>query len=163
MYFNLNIYVQIVSEKTKTKIMLTKNKNELRNKVSAVCKSFYLWYLNTSRLHTRVTQKVLSLRLFCKSYRNFPKVFYCKPSTYSPFTESHFCNLRTQSRKVEKIILFMYLYEALINGAAKRKSGFIFPESKYFSFGDKKKSQGLRSGEHAGWLTTVTYSDSKKS
>ena len=28
--------------------------------------------------------------------------FYYKPSKYSPFTDTHFCNLFTQSRKVDK-------------------------------------------------------------
>ena len=28
--------------------------------------------------------------------------FYYKPSKYSPFTETHFCNLFTQARKADK-------------------------------------------------------------
>ena len=28
--------------------------------------------------------------------------FYYKPSKYSPFTETHFCNLLTQSQKADK-------------------------------------------------------------
>ena len=29
-------------------------------------------------------------------------IFYYKPSKYSPFTETHFCKLFTQSRKADK-------------------------------------------------------------
>ena len=31
--------------------------------------------------------------------------FYYKPSKYSPFTETHFCNLFTQSRKADSLLL----------------------------------------------------------
>ena len=69
--------------------------------------------------------------------------FYYKPSRYSPFTETHFCNLFTQSRKADR-----YLLETLINSATKRTSRrILISESIFLSLGNKKKSQGLRSGE----------------
>ena len=46
---------------------------------------------------TKVLQNVLSLG---SDY--FSATFYYKPSKYSPFTETHFCNLFTQSRKADK-------------------------------------------------------------
>ena len=53
---------------------------------------------------------------------------------------------------------------AQLNGAAKRRSGFIFPFREFFvSFGNKKNSRGLRSRKYSGWLTTLTFSDEKKS
>ena len=48
---------------------------------------------------TRVLQKVLSLRSDYFSATFYQTYFYYKPSKYSPFTETHFCNLFTQSRK----------------------------------------------------------------
>ena len=54
------------------------------------------------RLYTRVLQKVLSLRSDYFSATFYQTYFYYKPSKYSPFTETHFCNLFTQSRKADK-------------------------------------------------------------
>ena len=50
---------------------------------------------------TRVLQKVLSLGLDYFSATFYQTYFYYKPSKYSPFTETHFCNLFTQSRKAD--------------------------------------------------------------
>ena len=52
--------------------------------------------------YTRVLQKVLSLRLDYFSATFYRTYFYYKPSKYSPFTETHFCNIFTQSRKADK-------------------------------------------------------------
>ena len=49
-----------------------------------------------------VYEKVLSL---CSDYFSatfYQTYFYYKPSKYFPFTETHFCNLSTQSRKADK-------------------------------------------------------------
>ena len=51
---------------------------------------------------TRVLQKVLLLGLDYFSATFYQTYFYYKPSKYSPFTETHFCNLFTQSRKADK-------------------------------------------------------------
>ena len=51
---------------------------------------------------TRVLQKVLSLGSDYFSATFNQTYFYYKPSKYSPFTETHFCNLFTQSRKADK-------------------------------------------------------------
>ena len=52
----------------------------------------------------RVLQKVLSLGsdYFNAIYQTY---FYYKPSKYSRFTETHFCNLFTQSRKADSLLL----------------------------------------------------------
>ena len=52
--------------------------------------------------YTRVLQKVLSLGSDYFSATFYQTYFYYKPSKYSPFTETHFCNLFTQSRKADK-------------------------------------------------------------
>ena len=49
-----------------------------------------------------VLQKVLSLVSDDFSATFYQTYFYYKPSKYSPFTEIHFCNLFTKSRKVDK-------------------------------------------------------------
>ena len=54
------------------------------------------------RLSSRVLQKVLSLGSDYFSATFYQTYFYYKPSKYSPFTETHFCNLFTQSRKADK-------------------------------------------------------------
>ena len=51
---------------------------------------------------TRVLQKVLSLGSDYFSATFYQTYFYNKPSKYPPFTETHFCNLFTQSRKADK-------------------------------------------------------------
>ena len=51
---------------------------------------------------TRVLQKVLSLGSDYFGATFYQTYFYYKPSKYSPFTETHFCNLFTQSRKADK-------------------------------------------------------------
>ena len=58
-------------------------------------------YLNS----TRVLQKVLSLGSDYSSATFYQTYFYYKPSKYSPFTETHFCNLFTQSRKADSLLL----------------------------------------------------------
>ena len=50
----------------------------------------------------RVLQKVLSLGSDYFSATFYLTYFYYKPSKYSPFTETHFCNLFTQSQKADK-------------------------------------------------------------
>ena len=52
--------------------------------------------------YTRVLQKVLSLGSDYFSATFYQTYFYYKPSKYTPFTETHFCNLFTQSRKADK-------------------------------------------------------------
>ena len=52
--------------------------------------------------YTRVLQKVLSLGSDYFSATFYQTYFYYKPSQYSPFTETHFCNLFTQSQKADK-------------------------------------------------------------
>ena len=54
---------------------------------------------------TRVLQKVLSLGSDYFSATFYQTYFYYKPSKYSPFTETHFCNLFTQSRKADSLLL----------------------------------------------------------
>ena len=56
----------------------------------------------TLREYRRVLQKVLSLGSDYFSATFYQTYFYYKPSKYSPFTETHFCNLFTQSRKSDK-------------------------------------------------------------
>ena len=56
----------------------------------------------TRLCNTRVLQKVLSLGSDYFSATFYHTYFYYKPSKYSPFTETHFCNLFTQSRKADK-------------------------------------------------------------
>ena len=55
---------------------------------------------------TRVLQKVLSLGSNYFSATFYQTYFYYKPSKYSPFTETHFCNLFTQSQKADKLSSF---------------------------------------------------------
>ena len=50
----------------------------------------------------RVLQKVLSLDLDYFSATFYQTYLYYKHSKYSPFTETYFCNLFTQSRKADK-------------------------------------------------------------
>ena len=51
---------------------------------------------------TRLLQKVLSLGpdYFIATF--YHTYIYYKPSKYSPFTETDFCNIFTQSRKADK-------------------------------------------------------------
>ena len=58
--------------------------------------------LNLRCSHTRVLQKVLSLGSYYFSAAFYQTYFYYKPSKYFPFTETHFCNLFTQSRIADK-------------------------------------------------------------
>ena len=58
---------------------------------------FWLWLKNGT--DTRVLQKVLSLGSGYFSATFYHTYFYYKPSKYSPFTETHFCNL---SQKADK-------------------------------------------------------------
>ena len=53
-------------------------------------------------IYTRVLQKVFSLGSNYFSATFYQTYVYYKPSKYSPFTETHFCNLFTQSRKADK-------------------------------------------------------------
>ena len=60
-----------------------------------IFKAFYI--------DTRVLQKVLSQGSDYFSATFYQTYFYYKPSKkYSPFTETHFCNLFTHSRKAVK-------------------------------------------------------------
>ena len=54
----------------------------------------------------RVLQKVFSLGSDFLSATFYQTYFYYKPSKYSPFAETHFCNLFTQSRKADKYFSF---------------------------------------------------------
>ena len=47
-------------------------------------------------------EKVLSLGSDYFSATFYQTYFYYKPSKYSPFIETHFCNLFTQSGKADK-------------------------------------------------------------
>ena len=51
---------------------------------------------------TRVLQKVLSQGSDYFSATFYQTYFYYKPSKYSPFTETHFCNIFIQPRKADK-------------------------------------------------------------
>ena len=59
-------------------------------------------YLDSFAHPTRVLQKVLSLGSDYFSATFYQTYFYYKPSKYSPFTETHYSNLFTQSRKADK-------------------------------------------------------------
>ena len=59
-------------------------------------------------MNTRVLQKVLSLGSDYFSAMFYQTYFYYKPSQYSPFTVTHFCNLFTPSQKADKVF-FWYL------------------------------------------------------
>ena len=52
--------------------------------------------------YMRVLQKVCHWVRITSVLRFIKHIFYYKPSKYSPFTETHFCNLFTQSRKADK-------------------------------------------------------------
>ena len=90
---------------------------------------------DTLKLYTRVLQKVLSLGSDYFSATFHQTYFLLQPSKNSPFTETHFCNLFTQSRKADKwsfFFFFLYLLETLINGAAKKTSRHILISRKHF-------------------------------
>ena len=72
---------------------------ELSQVTVKVVTVFPCWTDQTGKPVTRVLQKVLSLGSLY-----FSATFYqtYKPSKYSPFTETHFFNLFTQSRKADK-------------------------------------------------------------
>ena len=65
-------------------------------------KSFKGENMQPHNTNTRVLQKVLSLGSDYFSATFYQTYFYYKPSKYSPFTETHFCNLFTQSQKADK-------------------------------------------------------------
>ena len=67
--------------------------------ISVVYESSNVFY---DTVRTRVLQKVLSLGSDYFSATFYQTYFYYKPSKYSPFTETHFCNLFTQSQKADK-------------------------------------------------------------
>ena len=58
--------------------------------------------IDNNNSDTRVLQKVLSLGSDYFSASFYQTHFYYKPSKYPRFTETHFCNLFTQSRKADK-------------------------------------------------------------
>ena len=60
--------------------------------------------------NTRVLPNVLSLGSDYFSATFYPIYFYYNPSKYSPFTETHFCNLFTQSRKADKLSFFFFFF-----------------------------------------------------
>ena len=73
---------------------------------AAVCdcgtpRTFPLPFYGTAHV-TRVLQKVLSLGSDYFSATFYQTYFHYKPSKYSPFTETQFCNLFSQSRKADK-------------------------------------------------------------
>ena len=66
-----------------------------------------LWFLHSARRLMLFDiyeglEKVLSLGSDYFSAMFYRTYFYYKPSKYSPFTETHFCNLFTQSQKADK-------------------------------------------------------------
>ena len=63
---------------------------------------FFFFFFFFFQRNTRVLQKVLSLGSDYFSATFYQTYFYYKPSKYSPFTETHFCNRFTQSRKADK-------------------------------------------------------------
>ena len=81
--------------------------------------------------YMKVLQKVLSLGSDYFSATFYQTYFYYKPSKYSPFTETHFCNLLPSHEK-QINIFFWYLLETLINSAAKRTSRHILISRKHF-------------------------------
>ena len=55
---------------------------------------------------TRVLQKVLSLGSDYFSAMFYQIYFYYKPSKYSPFTETHFCNLLpSREKQINSLLL----------------------------------------------------------
>ena len=92
-----------------------------------LCSTFLSTYSKIPLSITRFLQKVLSLDSDYFSATFYQTYFYYKPSKYSPFTETHFCNLFTQSRKAD-----WYLLETLINSTAKRTSRCILISRKHF-------------------------------
>ena len=80
---------------------------------------------------TRIQQKVLSVGSDYFSATFYQTYFYYKPSKYSPFTETHFCNLFTQSRKADKKSSFGICWRLIYN-AAKRTSRRILISRKHF-------------------------------
>ena len=79
---------------------LYKDPFESMNKSSLFHLSIKTSFLLTMAM--RVLQKVLSLGSDYFSATFYQTYFYYKPSKYSPFTETHFCNFFTQSRKADK-------------------------------------------------------------
>ena len=77
---------------------------------SFLCENFQFWkvkfsiyfYRRVFVMYNRVLQKVLSLGSDYFSATFYLTYFYYKLSKYSPFTETHFCNLCTQSQKADK-------------------------------------------------------------
>ena len=61
-------------------------------------------FVKVFTFNARVLQKVLSLGLDYFRATFYPTYFYYKPSKYSPFTETHFCNLFTQ-KQINSLLL----------------------------------------------------------
>ena len=62
-----------------------------------------IWcFLFINRLQYEGPAKVLSLESDYFSATFYQTYVYYKPSKYSPFTETHFCNLFISSRKADK-------------------------------------------------------------
>ena len=59
-------------------------------------------YFPNEKLEYEGPAKSFSLGSDYFSATFFQTYFYYKPSKYSPITETHFCNLFTQSRKADK-------------------------------------------------------------
>ena len=91
----------------------------LPQKVKGQATDKYLIDLESSMLYTKIhpqsflglekTRSVIPYEGHAKSFVTdyfsatfYQTYFYAKPSKYSPFTETHFCNLFTQSRKADK-------------------------------------------------------------
>ena len=82
---------------------IAKDANFLLTKILIRLCEYAGWFESSLGVHvTRVLQKVLSLGSDYFSATFYQTYFYYKPSKYSPFTETHFCNLFTQSRKADK-------------------------------------------------------------
>ena len=85
---------------------------EKRKLATLLCIS--LWLLYCLPLFYFVPHENVPIRGSCKKFCHWVRItseisatfyqtyFYYKPSKYSPFTETHFCNLSTQSRKADK-------------------------------------------------------------
>ena len=80
------------SAKTDKNIYTIKNSKRERDIASQKRK---LNIINIPAWHTRILQKVLSLGSDYFRATFYQTYFYYTPSKYSPFTETHFCNLFT--------------------------------------------------------------------
>ena len=96
-------------------------------------------------LCTRVLQKVLSLGSDYFSATFYQIYFYCKPSKYSPFTETHFVIFLPSREKQRNSLLFGICWKHLkIALPRELLDVYLFPESIFLSFGNKKEVTGTQ-------------------